>query len=60
VKYAKAGAGVRGIDGRRVSRLGSANIMGNTTVEQSIPIGQLKVKRAMLMYYNDVLGIIEK
>jgi hypothetical protein len=47
------------MDGR-VSRLGSANIMGNTTVEQSIPLGQLKVKRAMLMYYNDVLGIIEK
>lgn len=44
----------------RVTRLGSANMFGNTTIEQTVPLGQLKVKRAMISYYNDVLGIIEK
>ncbi|HUQ49524.1 MAG TPA: M1 family aminopeptidase [Terriglobales bacterium] len=47
------------MDGK-VTRLGSANMFGNHTVEQSVPLGQMKVKRAMLMYYNDVLGLIEK
>lgn len=47
------------MDGK-VVRLGSANMFGNTTVQQSVPLGQAKVKRAMLAYYNDVLGTIEK
>jgi hypothetical protein len=47
------------MDGK-VTRLGSANMFGNTTVSQSVPLGQLKVKRAVIAYYNDVLGMIEK
>ncbi|MEO5935788.1 MAG: M1 family aminopeptidase [Terriglobales bacterium] len=44
----------------RVTRLGTINLTGNTSVEQSVPLGQLNVKRAMISYYNDVLGVIEK
>jgi hypothetical protein len=40
--------------------MGLANMFGNTTVSQSVPLGQLKVKRVMMAYYNDVLGVIEK
>lgn len=47
------------MDGK-VTRLGSANMFGNTTIQQSVPLGQLKAKRAILAYYNDVLGVIEK
>jgi len=47
------------MDGR-VTRLGSANMFGNTTVSQSVPLGQTKIKRAMLSYYNDVLALTEK
>lgn len=44
----------------RVIRLGNAAITGNTTYEQKVPLGNTKVKRAMLAYYNDVLGLFEK
>ena len=40
-----------------VTRLGAATIIGNSTVEQKIPLNGLKEKpkRAMLNYFNDVL-----
>ena len=44
----------------RVVRLGSARLTGNTTVEQVVPLGQLPVKRALINYYYDVLGVEEK
>ncbi len=44
----------------RIARLGMVNLTGNTSVEQTVPLGQANVKRAMLSYYNDVLGLIEK
>jgi hypothetical protein len=44
----------------RVARLGMVNLTGNTSVEQSVPLGQASVKRAMISYYNDVLGVVEK
>jgi hypothetical protein len=44
----------------RVTRLGMVSLSGNTSVEQTVPLGQLPVKRAIISYYNDVLGLIEK
>jgi hypothetical protein len=45
----------------KVIRLGSAPLVGNNTLQQSVPLGQLKgVKRAILMYNNDVLGTMDK
>ena len=44
----------------RVVRLGSAKLSGNTSVEQVVPLGQLPVKRALINYYYDVLGVDEK
>ncbi|HZU21433.1 MAG TPA: M1 family aminopeptidase, partial [Terriglobales bacterium] len=42
----------------RVFRLGTAKMIGNQTMEQSVPLGQLKQapKRAMANYYYDVLA----
>lgn len=41
-----------------ITRLGDARMVGNTTVEQSVPLGQMKQppKRAMVNYYYDVLA----
>jgi hypothetical protein len=44
----------------RVVRLGSARLSGNTSVEQVVPLGQLPVKRGLINYYYDVLGVEEK
>ena len=44
----------------RVIRIGSAGMVGSSTVEQEIPIGQLPVKRLLINYYYDVLTIEEK
>ncbi len=45
----------------RVARLGTARLVGNTTVEEHVPLKGLKEKpkRALLAYYDDVLGNIE-
>jgi hypothetical protein len=45
----------------RVARLGSARLIGNNTFEQTIPLTGLKEKprRAVIAYYDDVLGNIE-
>jgi hypothetical protein len=44
-------------DGRTIS-VGRANLAGNTSVEQKVPIKGLKEKprRALVNYYNDVLA----
>lgn len=41
----------------KVLRLGAATMVGNTSIQQQIPLGALKEKpkRALLNYYNDVL-----
>ena len=44
----------------RVARVGNAGMVGNSTVEQKIPVGQLPVKRLLINYYYDVLSIEEK
>ena len=41
----------------RVVRLGSATMVGNKTIEQQVPLGNIPVKRALLNYYYDVLGL---
>ena len=46
-------------DGRFL-RLGSATLIGNKTVEQQVPLGQVPVKRALLNHYYDVLGLEER
>ncbi len=45
----------------RVLRLGSAKLRGDTSIEQHVPLKGLneKPKRAVLAYYDDVLGDIE-
>src|SRR6476660_2230398 len=45
----------------RVARLGSATLSGNNSVEGHVPLKGLKEKpkRAILAYYDDVLGNIE-
>jgi len=45
----------------KVARLGSARLIGNHTFEQTIPLKGLKEKpkRAVIAYYDDVLGSIE-
>ena len=45
----------------RVARLGTERLVGNTTVEEHVPLKGLKEKpkRALLAYYDDVLGNIE-
>ncbi len=42
----------------KIARLGSARIVGNSTVEQAVPLPGLKEqpKRAMVNYYDDVLA----
>jgi hypothetical protein len=49
------------LGGGRVVRLGSATLSGNNSVEGHVPLKGLKErpKRAMLAYYDDVLGSIE-
>jgi hypothetical protein len=44
----------------RVTRLGSVMMIGNSDMEQQVPLGNLKVKRASLAYYNDVLALVDK
>ena len=41
-------------------RLGSATMVGNKTIEQQVPLGNIPVKRALLNYYYDVLGLEER
>ena len=45
----------------RVARLGTAPLVGSKTLEQQVPLKGLKEKpkRAMLAYYDDILGNIE-
>jgi peptidase M1-like protein len=47
--------------GNRQVRLGSALVVGNNTVEQHVPLKGLKDKprRAMIAYFDDVLGNVE-
>lgn len=42
-------------------RLGTERMVGNNTVEERVPLKGLKEKpkRALLAYYDDVLGNIE-
>ncbi|MBI2682471.1 MAG: hypothetical protein HYX26_04520 [Acidobacteriales bacterium] len=44
----------------KVTRLGAAMLIGNSSVENEVPLGNNQVKRAMINYYNDVLAITEK
>ncbi len=44
----------------RVLRLGSATMIGNKTVEQQVPVGQLPVKRALINHYHDVLALEDR
>jgi aminopeptidase N len=44
----------------RVVRLGSATMIGNKTIEQQVPLGNLPVKRALINHYYDVLSLEEK
>jgi hypothetical protein len=46
-------------DGRML-RIGNAGMVGSSTLEQEIPIGQLQVKRLLINYYYDVLTLEEK
>jgi aminopeptidase N len=45
----------------RIARLGSARMSGSNSIEQHVPIRGLKEKpkRAMIAYYDDVLGNVE-
>ncbi|HEY6969743.1 MAG TPA: M1 family aminopeptidase [Candidatus Angelobacter sp.] len=45
----------------RIFRMGMAKLLGNSTIEQHVPLKGLKdkPKRAVLAYYDDVLGNIE-
>jgi hypothetical protein len=43
----------------KIARLGSATLKGNSTVEQTVPLGKAVAKRAILAYYDDVLATIE-
>ena len=47
--------------GGKVSRLGAARMKGTQTVEQHIPLKGLKdkPKRALVAYYDDILGNVE-
>ena len=49
------------LGGGRVARLGAATLSGNNSVEGHVPLKGLKEKpkRAILAYYDDVLGNIE-
>jgi hypothetical protein len=44
----------------RVVRIGSATIIGNSTVQQQVPLGQTPVKRVVLNHYYDVLALEQK
>lgn len=43
--------------GNKVVRLGAATLVGNSSIEQKVPLGNMKdkPKRALLNYYSDVL-----
>jgi len=43
----------------RVIRFAEVKMVGNNTLEQSVPLGQVKEapKRAMINYYYDVLAL---
>lgn len=43
----------------QVGRLGRIMIRGNSTLEQHLRLGNLKPKRAMIAYLDDVLGSVE-
>jgi hypothetical protein len=45
------------LSNNKVVRLGAAKLMGNTSIQQQIPLGNMKEKpkRAVLNYYSDVL-----
>jgi|GEM_PF-4682060 len=45
----------------RLARLGSARMSGNITIDQHVPLKGLKEKpkRAVIAYYDDVLGNVE-
>jgi hypothetical protein len=49
------------LGGGRIARLGSATLSGNNSVEGHVPLKGVKEKpkRAMLAYYDDVLGNID-
>jgi len=49
------------LGGGRIARLGSATLSGNNSVDGHVPLKGVKEKpkRAMLAYYDDVLGNIE-
>jgi hypothetical protein len=49
------------LGGGRIARLGAATLSGNNSVEGHVPLKGLKEKpkRAMLAYYDDVLGNID-
>jgi hypothetical protein len=44
----------------RVIRLGNAGMVGSSSIEQEIPVGQLPVKRLLINYYYDVLALEDK
>ena len=44
----------------RVVRLGSATLIGNATVAQQVPLGQIPVKRVLLNHNYDVLALEQK
>jgi len=45
----------------KVGRLGALRLVGNTTFEQTVPLGNMKdtPKRAVISYFDDVLGLTE-
>jgi Peptidase family M1 domain len=49
------------LGGGRIARLGSATLAGNNSVEGHVPLKGVKEKpkRAMIAYYDDILGSIE-
>jgi hypothetical protein len=46
-------------DGRML-RIGSAGMVGSSSIEQEIPLGQIPVKRLVINYYYDVLTLEDK
>ena len=46
-------------DGRML-RIGSAGMIGSSSIEQEIPIGQIQAKRLLVNYYYDVLTLEDK
>ena len=46
-------------DGRML-RVGNAGMVGSSTIEQEIPLGQIPVKRLLINYYYDVLTLEDR